>query len=619
MDRRDFLKKVSAGSLGLAMTGPLAATEGEASTKPNILFIMVDQMRFPSVFPAGVSNADQFLKKFMPNVYRLWKRGVKFGQHFGGATACTPSRGVIISGLYSQQSWLAQTITSPPNVKVSISPILSPVYPTYGKLLREAGYQTPYFGKWHVSLGQLKNYLEPYGFTGMTQPDPTGNNLQGTVGDPNDGYLSDSYVANQAAAWLSKRRGGDQPWCASVCFVNPHDHEFFWGGTEFETYNDLFNAQSTYQPFTFYSTNKGTNYPPVVSWADDIAKSPPSYGYPAVPPNWETSAHLKNNKPKAHSFIRTFAQFVWGGINEDTSQTKATITPYPGTGAPGYGIGLAPYSYWRRNLDSYTQMMTVVDENIGTVVDALPPRVAASTIVVFTSDHGDYVGSHGIPISKMCTAYDECIHMPLVVVDPTNRFAGDIDTVRGNLTSHVDMLNLLVSLGNNGSQKWMTGDYKNIYGGRHNMIPMLKSASAPGRDYVLFATDEMAAPQYVYNDAGLHVTAMRTKAEKIATYAKWLPLSTTIKPGSVEYEFYDYSLASGRAETHSMPKDSRVPGLVKKLEKLVATELRKPLPGKYGVAQKTAHARYIAFVKFMNTGKILPGKLKQILGFGQDF
>lgn len=617
MDRRDFLKKASAGGLGLALSGPFGASEGQTATKPNILFILVDQLRFPSVFPAGVSNVDQFLKKFMPNAYKLWRNGVKFGQHFGGTTACTPARGVIISGLYSQQSWLVQTITSAPNAKVSIPPVLQPGYPTYGKLLRQAGYQTPYIGKWHVSLEQLDNALEPYGFKGMTHPDPTGANLQGTVGDPNHGFLSDAYTASQAATWLSQRRGGDQPWCLTVAFVNPHDHEFFWGGTEFLTYNDLFNAQSTYKPFSFYSTNNGTNYPPVVSWNDNIAKDPPSYGYPVLPPNWETAAHLRNNKPSAHTFVKTFSEFVWGGISQDSSQTGFTLTPYPGVA--GYGIGLAPYSYWRRSLDSYTQMMTLVDQHIGTVVGALAPRIAANTIIVFTSDHGDYAGAHGIPLNKAATAYDECFHMPLVVVDPSHKFTGDIDTVRDGLTSHVDMLNLFVSLGNNGSQEWLTGAYGDIYGGRHNMIPMLKSASAPGRDYILFATDEMASPQYNFNDAPLHITAMRTKTEKIAMYAKWAPYTTQIIPSSVELEFYDYSTSGGRAETFNTPRDSRVPGLVRELMHLQATEVRKPLPPPYLHAQELARRRYIAFVRLITTGNILPGRLKELLGYGLDF
>jgi len=39
--------------------------------KPNILFVLVDELRYPSVFPAGVSNAGEFLARFMPNTYAL--------------------------------------------------------------------------------------------------------------------------------------------------------------------------------------------------------------------------------------------------------------------------------------------------------------------------------------------------------------------------------------------------------------------------------------------------------------------------------------------------------------------------------------------------------------------
>ena len=619
MDRRDFLKKASAGGVGLALSRPMNAIANSAgiNRRPNILFILVDQLRYPSVFPASVTNVNQFLKQFMPQTHKLWKRGVKFTQHFGGTTACTPSRGVILTGLYSHQNWLAQTIKSGPNTKVSIPPVLDPGYPTYGKLLRLAGYQTPYIGKWHVSLQQLSKPLEPYGFEGLTQPDPTGSNLQGTVGDDADGYLSDSQVADQAVNWLNARQPGEQPWCLTVGFVNPHDHEFFWAGTEFQTYNDLFNNQSTYQPFTFYSSNKGKTYPPVVAWDDDIVKDPPSYGYPAVPPNWESSQQLSKNKPAAHTFVRTFSEFVWGGVSEDPSEDQFTIVPYPSVN--GYGIGLAPYSYWQRNLDSYTQMMTIVDEQIGRVVDALPPDVASNTIIVFTSDHGDYGGAHGLVTNKAVTAYDEGFHVPLIVVDPTEKFAGDIETVRDGLTSHVDMLNLLVSLGHNGNQNWLRGTIGEMYGGRHNMIPMLASADAPGRDYILFATDELVAPQYNFNDAAVHILAMRTKTEKIATYSNWRPYTTKIIPNSTEVEFYDYSTRGGRKETHNTPDDSRVPALLQQLNNLVMNELKKPLPGHYRVAQNRAELRYLLFVQYLQTGHVLPGKLKKWLGLGQDY
>jgi arylsulfatase A-like enzyme len=76
----------------------------------------------------------------MPNVYALWQRGVKFGSHYTAAAACSPARGVLISGLYSQQSWLLQTIKNGfgPS-RASPTPSLNPVFPTYGKLPRRGG------------------------------------------------------------------------------------------------------------------------------------------------------------------------------------------------------------------------------------------------------------------------------------------------------------------------------------------------------------------------------------------------------------------------------------------------------------------------------------------------
>src|SRR5581483_6735307 len=185
MKRRDFLKSTAAVSSGLltrldkatAQSGPVAGP------KPNILFILVDELRYPSVFPKDILSVGEFLRCFMPNLHKLWKSGVKFGNYHTAANACTPARGTIISGLYSQQSWLMTTILSPPNPNPTLAklmPVLNPAYPTYGKLLQSSGYHTPYFGKWHVSIPQQSTGgLQAYGFEDYsTYPDPTGSNLQ---------------------------------------------------------------------------------------------------------------------------------------------------------------------------------------------------------------------------------------------------------------------------------------------------------------------------------------------------------------------------------------------------------------------------------------------------------
>ncbi|HVT49154.1 MAG TPA: sulfatase-like hydrolase/transferase [Vicinamibacterales bacterium] len=625
MDRRDFLKKASAAGIGLAL--PQTADEAEARDvkPPNILFIMIDQMRFPSVYPQGVHNTAQFLARFMPHTYSLWKSGVKFVNHFGASSACTPSRGVIVTGLYSQQQWITQTLTNAPGTKFSVVPVLDPGFPTYGKLLRAAGYATPYIGKWHLSLEQARNPLEVYGFDGMTSPDPTGSNLQGAVGDEANGFLNDKEIATQAVRWLGDRKTSDKPWCLTVSFINPHDHEFFWGGTEFQTFNNLFDGQNTYLPYTYYSSNNGTDYPPVVSWDDDILKNPHSYGYPALPRNWETPQHLQNTKPSTHTFLRYFQGFVWGGISDDSTQTAFTIAQYPSSdpSLAGYGIGNAPYSYWQRNLDSYTQTMSVVDVQIGRVLNALPADVKNNTVVVFVSDHGDYVGAHGLVSNKAATAYDEAFHVPLIVVDHTGRFAGDVGANRTGLTSSVDLLNLLVSLGHNGSQQWMTGAYRQMYGKRHNMIPMLRSSGAPGRRYVLFATDELVQPLYNFNDSPLHIVCMRTATEKFAFYSKWRTYSANVVPSSIELEFYDYTTPGGRLETANTPNDARVPALLNSLRnRFIPDELRAPLPGAYRFVQRRAQQAFLQYsylVENPPNGDDRPQIVKKWLGLGQDY
>jgi uncharacterized sulfatase len=90
-----------------------------------------------------------------------------------------------------------------------------------------------------------------------------------------------------------------------------------------------------------------------------------------------------------------------------------------------YGVAKMPFSYWQRGLDSYTQVMQIVDAQIGSVLDtlhSLPTNVWQNTVVVFASDHGEYSGAHGFVQGKLGTVYEEAWHIPLIVVDPSDRF-----------------------------------------------------------------------------------------------------------------------------------------------------------------------------------------------------
>jgi uncharacterized sulfatase len=606
MNRRDFLKKsgaVVAGSLmaDLGMFESSASAAAKTARRPNIVFILVDEMRFPSAFPAGVHTPEEFLRRFMPNVFQLWRHGVKFENYFSAGNACSPARASLATGLYPHQQWLLDTRTSG-------GPSLQTAFPTYGRLLKAFGYQTPYIGKWHLSNPppppSVEGYLADYGFTGLTNPDPIGLNGQGAEEDGN--------IANQAVQWLQQNGTSATPFCLTVSFVNPHDKQFFWAGSEGNTFENLFTGTGLEPDNDTYAT--------VPSYAN-----PPSAGYGMFPPNWESFVDLRRHgKPATQQVVRSFQEFVWGGAPDARSHTGYSVRQTR-CAPPGWGVGIAPIHYWQRGLDMYTLTMTMVDTQIGKVIAALPRQHLANTVFVFASDHGDYAGAHGLLSGKLGTAYEEAIHVPLIVTDPSGRFVKDPNKPRKQLASSVDLAPMLVTLGNRGRDSWKRGRYAKMYDERLDLVQLLRNPNAKGRDHVLFATDEILPTLLNYLNAPTHVLAVRTHEAKLVTYTHWAHNTTTPIRAGMQLEFYDYATSAGRAETRSNPNDPRVKLLLNKLfNQYVPTQMEAPLPAALRPAAARARAEHILFEKAINAhtiDKLLGGKgaLRTELGYGLVF
>jgi len=111
MKRREFIKSV--GMTGAALAGgasvvpPVLSGQVSAAPRPirkpkpkggpNILVIIVDQMRTPQP-PFDQSLMDQAA----PNLAQFRQQSVSFGHHYAAATACSPSRSCMLTGLYTQ-------------------------------------------------------------------------------------------------------------------------------------------------------------------------------------------------------------------------------------------------------------------------------------------------------------------------------------------------------------------------------------------------------------------------------------------------------------------------------------------------------------------------------------
>lgn len=611
LERRDFLKGLAAGAGALA--GGLAGCSGSGggttgggqvplptptptaspssspqSSGPNILYLMVDELRFPQHFPPGVNSADEFIAKFMPNLFKyVWQSGVVFTSHRTSASACTPSRAVLATGLYNQQNWILQTVNGASSGTPPTS--LQPEFPTFGKGLRAVGYQTPYFGKFHItSTGPYNenlcstagNFLEPYGFTAMTCPDLVGD--AGTGDSCGGSCYGDAQIADAAVAWFSQLTPGSPKFAATVSFVNPHDREYFWAGTEAFTYMPLFAAAGK-TPLRSYNT------------AFTGEANPPANGFAPVPSNWETFEQLRQTKPKSQLVWNEAHQCGFGAPSFDQNFNNFQVVP----SLAAFGNiskALAPFQYWQKGQDSYIQVIQMVDAQIGNVFASIPQNVLDTMVVVFTADHGEYAGSHGFTAGKEGTAYEEILHIPLVVRDYTGRFARAVNVPRTQITSSVDINRLLVTLGNNGSSAWLTGDYAQLYSTRLDILRIVQDPTAPGRPYHLFTTDERVADIMNFNDAPLNVACMVTRAFKIVVYSYWKVSTTQVESSGRLLEFYDYATEGGRSEVVSTPDDPRATTFANLLmNDLLPNEIRQPLPEAYRPAQIRAEAAWIAY------------------------
>jgi arylsulfatase A-like enzyme len=136
-----------------------------------------------------------------------------------------------------------------------------------------------------------------------------------------------------------------------------------------------------------------------------------------------------------------------------------------------------------RHLDYYVQLHRLADENLGIVLKALEQSGTwDETAVIFTSDHGDMCGSHGLR-SKGPFVYEEIMRVPLYARIPEITRPG---TKTEALATHVDLARTILGLTGNGTAATAATD-AGLQG--VDLGPVLADPEVSVRDHVLFAQD----------------------------------------------------------------------------------------------------------------------------------
>jgi len=353
--------------------------------RPNILFLMADQMRADAL---GILNG--WVRT--PNLDRLAREGILFSGIISNSAECIPARFSLATGLYPHQTgvWQNGLFT------------LNPECPNWMQAIERAGYATSLFGKTHLHPheGDLRDRLDLMHAYGLQVVDETTGphasvNTTSNMTDAwqESGLLEsfredmldrirtkrhlvrpsvlgvehhyDTYVGRQAATYL-KNLDSPSPWFCWVSFAGPHEP---WDAPQ--EYVDLYDRS-------------------------------------AIP--------LPIPRPVEVLPSRGLLKMVF-----DSDYYSPAMLP----------------DEVRAMRASYAGNVTLIDEHIGSILDVIRERGELDeTLIVFTSDHGEMNGDHGLLYKA--NFLDPAIRVPLIIKLPRDFPASE----NGRLNSIVELMDV---------------------------------------------------------------------------------------------------------------------------------------------------------------------------------
>ncbi len=294
---------------------------GAARSRPNLLFVFADQLRASATGYGGDPNVRT------PQLDSLARASLNFRNAVSVCPVCTPYRAALLTGRFPTSTGMFLNDAHLPDREVTIA-----------EVLRDAGYQTGYIGKWHLDGHGRKSFIPP------------------------------------------ERRQGFDYWRAAECDHDYRKSHYYSGASpEMQTWEG-YDAYAQTRDAREYLQTHGRQDKPFALFI--------SYGIP----------HF----PHASALDEFRALFPPEKIRFLANVPPEMQTPENRIEAQGYYAHIA-----------------ALDQCLGDLWKALRDTgLEQNTILVFTSDHGEMMGSHRIRPTTKQVAWDESAHVPFLLRYP---------------------------------------------------------------------------------------------------------------------------------------------------------------------------------------------------------
>jgi len=359
----NYLRTILLTAAALACAALPPARASAAPQRPNIIFILVDDLRWtaPSCMWAAGESGQPFAKT--PNIDRIAAEGCKFSNAFVTTSLCSPSRASFLTGLFVHSH---RVLGNGNNNELSHKLI------TWPMMLHDAGYETSWVGKWHMGTDPtprpgFDHWMALPGQGQYINPRFNVDGKDTTV----QGYVTD--ILNARALEFIKARH-DKP------FLLYLSHKAVHGPfTPAEKYKDLYdNVAYEHRP-----NAKG-------DLSQDLEEKPALRRAESERPN---QAPKKKGKKKA---------------------AEAEANP---NAIKGKNAFEQPNGRGDQLIKNQLRCVASIDDGVGMIFKALAETGQLdNTLIAFSSDNGYLWGEHKLGDKR--AAYEESIRIPLMMRYP---------------------------------------------------------------------------------------------------------------------------------------------------------------------------------------------------------